>query len=490
MTTTAPAEPTTAEEVDRIVTASAEAGRIWASTDRAERGRALDAIADALDAAAPVLIPTAQRETRLAEGRLTGELKRTTFQLRLFAETIREGSYLDARIDHADPEWPMGAPRPDLRRSQVPVGPVVVFAASNFPFAFSVAGGDTASALAAGCSVVLKTHPGHPDLSATTGAVVREALVGAGAPAGLFDLVRGEEAGRVALTHPLVKAGAFTGSIAGGRALFDVASSRPEPIPFFGELGSVNPVFVTRAADEARGADIAAEFVGSFTLGAGQFCTKPGLLLVPTSAAVTETLRGTELSQSAPLLNDRIVSGYHETLEVLSSKPGVEVLRSGSSPEGEAPTPTLLTTDVSTLLADLDELLTECFGPTALVVTYDDEQELVQVAEAIDGQLTATLIAEEADGVAADLTRALVDKAGRLLWNQWPTGVSVTYAQQHGGPYPATTAPATTSVGTAAIARFLRAVAFQNYPQHLLPDELSDTPTTPVARRINGTPEN
>ncbi|MDA3625280.1 aldehyde dehydrogenase (NADP(+)) [Saccharopolyspora sp. WRP15-2] len=479
---TAPAEPTTAGEVDRIVAASAEAGRVWASTSRTDRARVLDAVADALDAAAPVLIPTAQRETRLAEGRLTGELKRTTFQLRLFAETIREGGYLDARIDHADPEWPMGAPRPDLRRSQVPVGPVVVFAASNFPFAFSVAGGDTASALAAGCPVVLKTHPGHPDLSATTGAVVRDALVHAGAPDGLFDLVWGEEAGRAALSHPLVKAGAFTGSLAGGRALFDVASSRPEPIPFFGELGSVNPVFVTRAADEARGADIAAEFVGSFTLGAGQFCTKPGLLLVPTSAAVTETLRGTELSQSAPMLNDRIVAGYHKTLEALSAKLGVEVLRSGPSPDGEAPTPTLLTTDVATLLADLDGLLTECFGPAALVVTYDDEQELVQVAEAIDGQLTATLIAEDTDAVAADLTRVLVDKAGRLLWNQWPTGVSVTYAQQHGGPYPATTAPATTSVGTAAIARFLRPVAFQNFPQHLLPDELSDTLTTPRTR--------
>ncbi|MEB3370053.1 aldehyde dehydrogenase (NADP(+)) [Saccharopolyspora sp. S2-29] len=482
----APAEPTTDEEVDRIVAASAEASRIWANTDRAERSRVLEAIADALEDAASVLIPIAQRETHLPEGRLNGELKRTSFQLRLFAETVREGGYLDARIDHADPEWPMGAPRPELRRSQVPLGPVVVFAASNFPFAFSVAGGDTASALAAGCPVILKAHSGHPDLSATTGAVVRTALQSAGAPSGLFELVWGAEAGRTALSNPHVKAGAFTGSIAGGRALFDIASSRPEPIPFFGELGSVNPVFVTRAADAARGAEIASEFTGSFTLGSGQFCTKPGLLLVPSGATVTEALRGTELSQSAPLLNERIVMGFHETLERLSSKPGIGVLRRGPSPEGNAPTPTLLATDVATLLAHLDELFTECFGPTALVVTYDDEQELVDVAEAIDGQLTATLIAEETDAVAADLTRVLVNKAGRLLWNQWPTGVSVTYAQQHGGPYPATTAPATTSVGTAGIARFLRAVAFQNYPQHLLPDELADSPTTLVPRRVNG----
>ncbi|MER7011610.1 aldehyde dehydrogenase (NADP(+)) [Saccharopolyspora sp. NPDC000359] len=487
---TAPAEPTTAAEADRIVTAAAEAAPVWANTDRATRSRALDAIADALDAAAPVLVPTAQRETHLAEGRLTGELKRTTFQLRLFAEAVREGGYLDARIDRADPEWPMGAPRPDLRRWQVPVGPVVVFAASNFPFAFRVAGGDTASALAAGCPVVLKAHPGHPDLSATTGAVVRAALARGGFPPGVFDLVWGDEAGRAALSHPLVKAGAFTGSITGGRALFDIASSRPEPIPFFGELGSVNPVFVTRAADAARGAEIAAEFVSSFTLGAGQFCTKPGVLLVPDSAAVTDALRAAELTQSAPLLNDRIAAGHRATREALSSKPGVEVLRAGATPEGDAPTPTLLSTDVTTLLADLDGLLTECFGPTSLVVTYDEEQDLVRVAEALDGQLTATLVAEETDVVAADLARALVGKAGRLLWNQWPTGVSVTHAQQHGGPYPATTAPATTSVGTAAITRFLRPVAYQNFPQHLLPDELSDTPTAPVPRRVDGALEN
>ncbi|GAA1198139.1 aldehyde dehydrogenase (NADP(+)) [Prauserella alba] len=486
----APEEPTTAEEVDRIVAASAAAGRVWASRDRGDRSRALEAVADALDDAAAVLIPIAERETHLTEGRLRGELARTTFQLRLFAETVGEGSYLGARIDNADPDWPMGAPRPELRRSRVPLGPVVVFAASNFPFAFSVAGGDTASALAAGCPVILKAHPGHPDLSATTGAVVQAALEKAGAPAGLFDLVWGAEAGRVALSHAQVKAGAFTGSIAGGRALFDIACSRPEPIPFFGELGSVNPVFVTRAADAARGAEIATEFTGSFTLGAGQFCTKPGLLLVPSGAAVTEALRDAELSQSAPLLGDRIAAGYHETLRRLSTESGVEVLRRGSKPEGEAPTPTLLATHVTTLLADPDPLVTECFGPAALVVTYDDERELVDVARAIGGQLTATLIAEETDVVAADLTRVLVEKAGRLLWNQWPTGVSVTYAQQHGGPYPATTAPATTSVGTAAIDRFLRAVAFQNYPQHLLPDELSDSPAAPVPRRVDGVPQN
>jgi NADP-dependent aldehyde dehydrogenase len=483
---TAPARSTSLEEVDRIVAASAAAARVWAWTDRAERARVLRAVADSLDAAAPVLIPIAQRETHLAQTRLTGELTRTTFQLRLFAETVLEGGYLDARVDHADAEWPMGAPRPDLRRVGVPLGPVVVFAASNFPFAFSVAGGDTASALAAGCSVVLKSHSGHPELSAATAAVVRSALAGAGAPEGLFDVVWGTQAGVAVLSHPQVKAGAFTGSIAGGRALFDVATSRPEPIPFFGELGSVNPVFVTRAADEGRAGEIAAGFVGSFTLGAGQFCTKPGLLLVPETAATIDALREIELSQSAPLLNARITRGYRDSLERLSSRPGVQILRGGPNAEGQDPSPTLLTMGVTTLLANFDGVLTECFGPAALVVTYADEQELVQVAEAVDGQLTATLVAEKTDAIAADLTRVLTGKAGRLLWNQWPTGVSVTYAQQHGGPYPATTAPSTTSVGTAAISRFVRAVAFQNYPQHLLPDELVETPVAPVPRRVNG----
>lgn len=260
---------TTHDDIDQVVRTSAAAAQQWASTPRTDRANVLTVLADHLDAAAATLIPLAQSETRLTEGRLTGELKRTTFQLRLFAEVVAEGGYLDARIDHADPEWPMGA-RPDLRRSAVPLGPVVVFAASNFPFAFSVAGGDTASALAAGCPVILKAHGGHPELSTATSDIVTAALAAAGAPFGLFQIIHSTSAGRRALEHPLVKAGAFTGSIAGGRALFDVANSRPEPIPFFGELGSVNPVFVTRGAAEARGEQIVDGFLGSFTLGAGQ----------------------------------------------------------------------------------------------------------------------------------------------------------------------------------------------------------------------------
>ncbi len=472
-------DETPTDEVDALVAAAVKASDLWARESRFRRAEVLDAVADHLDQARDELVPLAVQESHLPTGRLTGELVRTTFQLRMFADVLREGSYLEARIDHPDPDYPMGAPRPDLRRILQPLGPVVVFAASNFPFAFSVAGGDAASALAAGCAVLLKSHPGHPLLSAATAAVVQAGLAAAGAPDGLFALINGDEAGRTALVHPAIKAGAFTGSIRGGRALFDLANGRPEPIPFYGELGSVNPVFVTRAAADRRGAEIAAGFLGSFTLGAGQFCTKPGLLAVPAGSPVLDALTAADLPGAAPLLNDRIQAGYLSGLAELTSHPAVTVLAGG---DGIAPT--LLRTTVSALLDDPDGLLRECFGPTAVVAEYSGEDELLALADAIDGQLTATLAAEPDDAVAVELTRKLSGKAGRVLWNQWPTGVSVTDAQQHGGPYPATTAPGTTSVGTAAITRFLRPVAYQGYPQDLLPAELRDDAVQP--RRVDG----
>jgi NADP-dependent aldehyde dehydrogenase len=472
--------------VEGLVAAASAAGEEWAQTSRADRARVLTIVADRLDAAGDELVPIAMVETHLAEARLRGELRRTTFQLRLFAEALLDGSYLDARIDHADPEWPMGAPRPDLRRILVPLGPVVVFAASNFPFAFSVAGGDTASALAAGCSVLLKVHPGHPRLSAATGWVLAEALADAGAPDGLFTLLYGDEAGRAALLAPQVKAGAFTGSIRGGRALFDLASSRPEPIPFFGELGSLNPVFVTRSAAETRAAKVIDGFIGSFTLGAGQFCTKPGVLLAPADSGLTSQLADSRLPDPAPLLNERIADGYWQTRDRLTSHPAVTVLAAGNDVRGNAPSPAVLRTTAAALLQNLEELFQECFGPTVLVVEYDTEDELLAVADAIDGQLTASLVAEPDDEIVPELVRRLVPKAGRLLWNQWPTGVSVTHAQQHGGPYPATTAPATTSVGTAAISRFLRPVTYQGFPEQLLPGELHDDSPSAPPRQVDG----
>ena len=474
---------TTPEELDEILAAAAAARRPWARRSAGDRAAVLRAVAGALDTAAGTLVPIAQDETHLPSVRLTGELTRTTFQLRLHAGEIETGRPFDARIDHADPTWGMG-PRPDLRRMQVPLGPVVVFAASNFPFAFSVAGGDTSSALAAGCPVVLKSHPGHRRLSDATADVVVTALRAANAPHGLFTIVHGEEAGRATVRDPRIAAGAFTGSIAGGRALFDLAVSRPVPIPFFGELGSVNPVFVTRTAAARRADTIAAEFAGSYTLGAGQFCTKPGLLFVPSDSDIPRRLAEHAGYQAQPLLNQQIQAGFERSMAHLREHPDVRPLVSApNGPAGE-PGPVLMITSVAAVLADPGTLLEECFGPAALVITYDDERQLLEIAERLQGQLTITVVGEADDAVAPALIDVAAERAGRVLWNQWPTGVSVTHAQQHGGPYPATTAAATTSVGTAAIARFLRPVAYQGLPQALLPALLQDADPPGVASRL------
>lgn len=479
-----PYETTTPEQMEAILASAEDAARELLRSTREQRAGYLRAAADALDAAADLLVPIAQRETSLPEPRLRGELKRTTFQLRLFAEVVTDGRYLDARIDRADPDWPMGAPRPDLRRTQFPLGPVAVFSASNFPFAFSVAGGDSASALAAGCPVVVKAHSGHLELSAETARIVSTALHAAGAPQGIFAIVFGTEAGRSLILDPRIKAAGFTGSIAGGRALFDLAQSRAEPIPFFGELGSNNPVFVTEAADRERGEQIAEQFVASFTLGSGQFCTKPGALFVPRGSRILEALRRIDLPAGAPMLNDRIREGYLSSVDELRSH-GAAPLVSGSEPEGAAPSPALYLSTAEAVLADPHAMLAECFGPSSLVVEYEREDQLPLLAAALEGQLTATVHAEAGCQVRA-LVDTLIVKAGRVLWNEWPTGVSVTHAQQHGGPYPASTSSSSTSVGTAAIARFLRPVAFQGFPQELLPDELREQPLRPVPRMVDG----
>jgi len=473
---------TDSEPVNATVEAAAAAFRPWAATPAAERARILEAGATALDGARDELVPLAVAESHLPEARLSGELLRTTFQLRLLADETVRGDVYGARIDIADPDWPMGAPRPDLRRVKVPMGPVLVFAASNFPFAFSVAGGDTASALAAGCPVVVKAHPGHPELSRRTAAILVAGLATAGAPAGLLGLIEGEEDGVRALRHPHVAAAAFTGSIPGGRYLFDIASQRDVPIPFYGEFGSTNPVFVTPEA-AAEIPDLARGFVDSFTLGIGQFCTKPGLLIVPRGSQVLERLSDIQLPGAAPMLNTRIRDGFRTALRELTSHAGVRPLLGSKGPE-HAPldaAPILLRASARDVL-DNPELQEECFGPTALVVEYDDPKEMVELAERLAGQLTATLWGTPESDVE-ELVAVLTERSGRLLWNQWPTGVSVTHAQHHGGPYPATTAPSATSVGTAAIERFLRPVAFQGFPQYLLPKALRDDNPLDIRQR-------
>ncbi|WP_020660289.1 aldehyde dehydrogenase (NADP(+)) [Amycolatopsis benzoatilytica] len=478
---------TSAPELDRVLAAAAAAARPFAESTPAERASWLAAAADALDAAAEELIALAHQETHLpAAPRLKGELARTTFQLRLFGEVLRDGEFLGATVDHADPAWPMGA-RPDLRRVLVPIGPVLVFAASNFPFAFSVAGGDTASALASGCPVVLKAHPGHEELSTRTGEIVAQALVAAGAPEGAFAVIHGFEQGVTALKDPRIAAAAFTGSVPGGRALFDIAVSRPTPIPFYGELGSVNPVVVTPGALAARGEDVAKGYAGSFSLGAGQFCTKPGLLFLPEGHGLEDTLRAAvgDVAQQE-MLNDRIAAGFAQKLADLRAAPGVESLVAGEQ-NGDAFTPSLLATTAKEFLAGGEAVREEHFGPASLIVTYSDQSELIEVLDSLEPGLTATVQGEESDAeFVRPLLPSLTRLAGRLLWNDWPTGVTVSWAQQHGGPYPATTAPTTTSVGTAAIERFLRPVAWQSFPDALLPEALREANPWSLPRRVDG----
>ncbi|MGW3494865.1 aldehyde dehydrogenase (NADP(+)) [Streptomyces sp. NPDC001020] len=474
---------TVARDPDLAVTAAAAAAREWAEAAPTARAHALDAVADALEAEQAELVALAEAETHLGTPRLTGELKRTAFQLRFFAEELRAGTFLDVRIDRADPQWPTG-PRSELRRYRTALGPVLVFGASNFPFAFSVVGGDTASALATGCPVIVKAHPGHLELSRRTADIVQKALAQVGAPEGVFSLIEGEQAGVDALRHPLLRAAAFTGSERGGLALARIAADRPEPIPFYGELGSVNPVVVTPEAARARGAEIAEGYVGSLTLGAGQFCTNPGLLFTPADGPVDEIVRRLQAAPTAPMLGDWISAAYVDGARRLASLPSTRKL---VWPDDEAsPGPRLLAMDLDTFAGNIGAAATECFGPLGLVVTYERLEDVAAVIASLPGQLTTSLHGEPHEGGdLTDLTSALAERSGRVLWNEWPTGVSVTHAMQHGGPFPATTAPTTTSVGTAAIERFLRPVAYQSWPQELLPPPLRDDNPWEVPQRVD-----
>jgi NADP-dependent aldehyde dehydrogenase len=473
---------TTAEQLDGILARAAAAAPIWARSSAAERASWLHAAADALDAAVDELVPIADRETRLGETRLRGEVGRTTGQLRLFASVVEEGSYLELTVDDADAA--ATPPRPELRRLLVPVGPVAVFSASNFPFAFSVAGGDTASALAAGSPVIVKAHSGHPELSRRTAQIVADALEAAGAPAGSLALVEGREAGNALVQHPVIQAAGFTGSLSGGRALFDLATGRPDPIPFYGELGSVNPVVVTAAAAASRGEELAQGLVGSFSLGSGQFCTKPGVVFAPADAGFEARVAAlVPATAGGPLLTDRITAAFPSGIDALAADPSVAVLARGTA-EGDDAQPIVLTTDAAAVAARPEVLLEECFGPVTLLVRYASEDDLHAALRAVPGSLTATLHSEPGDDVDATLV-LLRARAGRVLFAGWPTGVAVTWSQQHGGPWPATTS-LHTSVGASAIRRFLRPVAYQSAPQALLPEVLRDEALARLPHRRNG----
>lgn len=472
--------------VDAACAAAHAAAPAVAASDLATRAVWLEAMAEALDAARDDLVPIAVEESRLGVDRLTGEVGRMTGQLRLMAQVVREGSFLGIVLDKPLPD--ATPPRPDLRRMNVPLGPVAVFSASNFPFAFATIGGDTASALAAGCPVVVKPNPGHPRLADAVMAIGQDALAAAGAPAGMLTMVMHDlQSGIDLVQDDRIEAVAFTGSQRGGLALARLAADRPRPIPFFGELGSINPIFVTADAARERGVAIAEGWVGSFTLGAGQFCTKPGLLIAPRDEAMrAAAVAATQGVGGQGMLTEAIRETYLRGLSERLESNDVEVLAGGGwDADTDTVRPTLVAVSIDSVLAE-PELLEECFGPTSILVEYSDEKQMLDLADALPGLLAAGVQGQGSEPIVGELMPRLVAHAGRVLWNGWPTGVAVTWSMQHGGPFPATTAAATTSVGAAAVDRFLRPVTWQGMPQDVLPVPLRDGNPWGVPRRVDG----
>jgi 2,5-dioxopentanoate dehydrogenase len=481
------------EEIDLALNLASDAAPVLRATGAEEIAGFLETIAQEIEALGDALIEQVMQESGLGRDRITGERGRTTNQLRMFAALVRDGSYVDARIDSAMPDR-KPLPRPDLRRMLIPMGPVVVFGASNFPLAFSVAGGDTASAFAARNPVVVKGHPAHPGTSELVAGAIVRAVQRAGLPEGTFSLLNAvdPEVSLAMVRHPATKAVAFTGSERAGRAIFDAAAQRPDPIPAYVEMGSINPVFVLPGALKERGEAIAQGLAGSINLGVGQFCTCPGLV-VGIEGSVFEIFnqqlaKAFENSTPATMLHPGILRGYLESLSRVEDVGGVEATRcglSGDAGKAEA-TPILFETDASTWLAN-ESLAEEVFGPSAIVIRSQSEEELLTVANALPGTLTATI-----HGTIEDLARfrglvtVLETKAGRLIFNGYPTGVEVSSAMHHGGPYPATADPKFTSVGTAAIFRFVRPVCYQNFPNASLPPELQDENPRKIWRTVNG----
>jgi len=465
-----------ASEVDRAAQAAEEAFATYGWTSRDDRAGFLEAIAEEIDARGADITRLGCAETGLPQARLEGERGRTTGQLRLFAQHIRKGDYLDRRHDDALPDR-QPLPRPDLKMVQRPIGPVAVFGASNFPLAFSTAGGDTASALAAGCPVVVKGHPAHPATGEIVALAIAAAIARTGMPAGTFSLIQGisHELGGALVKHPLIRAVGFTGSLGAGRALFDLCAARPEPIPFLGELGSVNPVFVFPEALANRGSELGTAWSGSLTMGVGQFCTNPGLLIAcesPGLDAFTEAA-ASALAQTgeAAMLTCGIAEAFRNGTSEVEAVPGVETVLAGTC-HGRNAAPSLFKISAKDWLTH-GVLAEEIFGPSGIVVTARGSKEMLAVARELKGQLTATIQMDDGDTeMAQQFVPILERKAGRLLVNGFPTGVEVAEAMVHGGPYPASTNFGATSVGTLSIRRFLRPVCYQNMPEDLLPLDL------------------
>lgn len=467
----------------------------YAATDPESRAVFLETIASEIEAIGDDLIVRAVQESGLPRARIEGERGRTAGQLRLFAKFVRQGDWLDVTIDPAMPDR-APLPRPDLRRMNIAVGPVAVFGASNFPLAFSVAGGDTASALAAGCPVVVKGHPAHPGTGELVARAIQRAVAACNLPAGTFSYLPGETnaLGAALVSDPRIKAVGFTGSRGGGLALMKIAAARKEPIPVYAEMSSINPVILMPAALAARGKALAEGFVQSLTMGAGQFCTNPGLVIAVDGpdldafvAAAAEAMAG---SAALTMLSPGIHDSYAKGVAALAQHTAVETIARGQPETGaNQAIAALFQTGAEQFLADA-ALGHEVFGSSSVIVRCRDLDEVVRVIASLEGQLTATLQLDDADiQDARALLPVLADRVGRVLANGWPTGVEVAHAMVHGGPFPATSDGRTTSVGTLAMQRFLRPVAFQNLPKSLLPAALADDNGWGVARRVDGVRE-
>jgi len=483
----------TAAEIETVVKLAHEAFDSYGHLPGREKGKFLRAIAANIEAVADEVVERAEQETALPKGRLQSETGRTCNQLRLFAQLVEEGSWLDARIDRADPER-KPLPRPDIRSLLRPLGPVVVFAPSNFPLAFSAAGGDTASALAGGNPVIVKAHSAHPGTSELVGQAVQKSARECGMPNGVFSLVfgSGAEVGTALVKHSWVKAVGFTGSRSGGRALMDLAAARPEPIPVYTEMSSTNPVFILPGALRKNSEAIAAGLYASFTLGAGQFCTKPGMVFLPEGtddhAFISKLQKSVFDSAPFTLLTSGIKASYVEGSEQRRVRKGVNVLAQQTPPAGPEFNvgAVLFETDAASFLRD-GELESEIFGPSTLLVRHSTRDQLLAAARGLEGHLTATVHGTEQDLQGfRELIWILEDKVGRLIFNGFPTGVEVCHAMVHGGPYPATSDGRSTSVGTRAIFRFTRAVCYQGFPDAALPEELQDANPLGIRRMVDG----
>jgi len=481
----------TSADLDEAVRLAAQAFDVYSQVSGKARAAFLRRIADGFEEHKQALAERAHLETALPMPRLLGEVGRTANQLRMFASVVEEGSWVQARIDPALPDR-QPLPRPDLRSMLRPLGPVAVFGASNFPLAFSVAGGDTASALAAGCPVIVKAHPAHPGTSELAAHIIAAAAAAESLPPGVFSMLfdSGIEIGAALVKHPLIRAVAFTGSLRGGRALMDLAASRPDPIPCFTEMSSGNPVFVLPGALKKGPQALAQGLFGSFTLGAGQFCTKPGIIMVPEApegqAFLDELRTQVERAQPFTLLTAGIAREYARATESRSTEIPVAAESGQASDKPFQAQAKLFTVCLDQLVAQ-PSLADEIFGPDTLLVHCDSTQDFLRAARALDGHLTATILGNEDDLAAnRELIQILEQKAGRLIFNGFPTGVEVTHAMVHGGPYPSTSDPRFTSVGSLAIYRFARPVCFQSFPQQMLPPELQDANPLGIRRLHDG----